>query len=311
MRGSYSTRQPLRPATRCRATCGVRCCCSCPAGAAASRRCRRTWAWNAARSSAGWRTTDRASRPSSTTCARNSPCATCWRATARWPRSRGCWASARPAGCRAGSMRSTAAARRPAARGGGRRAALRPRAIDVENRSSSHEQERALATFPPPDASGAPRDLLLKVTPPRVPRHLVSRARLLSSADALRDHAVCVVQAPSGFGKTSLLAQWRLEYLGLGVPVGWVSAQSQDDPGRLVQSLALALRVAMGRPAFGRSLFQDDRPGTLGSVTALLAELAQAALNVVLVIDEADRLTLASRGALAYLLRNAPSNVRT
>ncbi|BEP53094.1 LuxR C-terminal-related transcriptional regulator [Variovorax sp. V118] len=168
-----------------------------------------------------------------------------------------------------------------------------------------------MATFPPPDASGAPRELLLKVTPPRVPRHLVSRARLLSSADALRDHAVFVVQAPSGFGKTSLLAQWRLEYLGLGVPVGWVSAQSQDDPGRLVQSLALALRVAMGRPAFGRSLFQDDRPGTLGSVTALLVELAQAALNVVLVIDEADRLPPASREALAYLLRNAPPNVRT
>ncbi|RIX77710.1 LuxR C-terminal-related transcriptional regulator [Acidovorax cavernicola] len=168
-----------------------------------------------------------------------------------------------------------------------------------------------MATFPPPDATGAPRDLLLKVTPPRVPRHLVSRARLLSSADALRDHAVFVVQAPSGFGKTSLLAQWRLEYLGLGVPVGWVSAQGQDDPGRLVQSLALALRVAMGRPAFGRSVFEDDRPGTLASVTALLAELAQAALNVVLVVDEADRLPPASREALAYLLRNAPPNVRT
>ena len=168
-----------------------------------------------------------------------------------------------------------------------------------------------MATFPPPDATGAPRDLLLKVTPPRVPRHLVSRARLLSSADALRDHAVFVVQAPSGFGKTSLLAQWRLEYLGLGVPVGWVSAQGQDDPGRLVQSLALALRVAMGRPTFGRSVLEDDRPGTLASVTALLAELAQAALNVVLVVDEADRLPPASREVLAYLLRNAPPNVRT
>ena len=178
-------------------------------------------------------------------------------------------------------------------------------------RSSSREHERALATFPTTDATSVPRDLLLKVTPPRVPRHLVSRARLLSSADALRDHAVFVVQAPSGFGKTSLLAQWRLEYLGLGVPVGWVSAQGQDDPVRLVQSLALALRVAMGRPAFGRSVFEDDRPGTLGSVTALLSELAQAALNVVLVIDEFERLPPASREALAYLLRNAPPNVRT
>ncbi|SCX66063.1 LuxR C-terminal-related transcriptional regulator [Variovorax sp. EL159] len=167
-----------------------------------------------------------------------------------------------------------------------------------------------MATFSTTGLTGAPRDLLLKVTPPRVPRHLVSRARLLSSAEALRDCAVLVVQAPSGFGKTSLLAQWRLEYLSLGLPVAWVSAQSHDDPGRLVQSLALALRAAMGRPAFGRGVLEDDRPGNLASVTALLCELTQAALNVVLVIDEADRLPAASREALAYLLRNAPPNVR-
>ncbi|MBW8720245.1 MAG: LuxR family transcriptional regulator, partial [Variovorax paradoxus] len=95
------------------------------------------------------------------------------------------------------------------------------------------------------------------------------------------------------------------------MPVAWVSAQSHDDPGRLVQSLALALRVAMGRPAFGRSVLEDDRPGNLGSATALLSELTQAALDVVLVIDEAERLPPTSREALAYLLRNAPPNVRT
>ena len=42
-----------------------------------------------------------------------------------------------------------------------------------------------------------------------------------------------------------------------------------------------------------------------------LAELAQTALNVVLIVDEADRLPAASREALAYLVRNAPPNLRT
>jgi LuxR family maltose regulon positive regulatory protein len=182
----------------------------------------------------------------------------------------------------------------------------------VQNRpcTSFHEHERPLATFPTTGATDAPRDLLLKVTPPRVPRHLLSRARLLSGADALRDHAIYVVQAPSGFGKTLLLAQWRLEYLGMGMPVAWVSAQNHDDPGRLVHSLALALRAAIGQPAFGRSVLEDDRPGNLASVTALLSELAQASLDMVLVIDEAERLPPLSREALAYLLRNAPPNVR-
>jgi LuxR family maltose regulon positive regulatory protein len=144
-----------------------------------------------------------------------------------------------------------------------------------------------------------------------VPRHLVSRARLFSSADALRDHPALVVQAPAGFGKTSLLAQWRREYLAMGMAVAWVSAQARDDPRRLVQSLALAVRVAAGRPAFGHGVLEVDGPGGLDSITLFLSELAQAALDVALIIDEADRLPAASREALAYLLRNAPPNLRT
>jgi LuxR family maltose regulon positive regulatory protein len=132
----------------------------------------------------------------------------------------------------------------------------------------------------------------------------------LSAGDALRDAAALMVRAPAGTGKTSLLAQWRLEQLGLGVPVAWVGAQAIDDPGRLAQSLALSLRIAMARPTFGRSVLEDDRPGNLAGMTALLAELAQSAASVVLIVDEVDRLPAASRASLAYLLRNAPLNVR-
>lgn len=155
-----------------------------------------------------------------------------------------------------------------------------------------------------------PQDLVLKIAPPRVQRHVVSRGRLLSAADALRDAAALVVRAPAGTGKTSLLAQWRLEQLGLGVPVAWVGAQAIDDAHRLAQSLALSLRNAMARPAFGRTVLEDDGPGTLAGMTALLAELAQSGASVVLIVDEVDRLCADSRAALAYLLRNAPPNVR-
>lgn len=162
----------------------------------------------------------------------------------------------------------------------------------------------------PPDDAGSFQALLLQVTPPRVPRHLVERARLLSSADTLRGHAAFVVQAPAGFGKTSLLAQWRREYLALGVVVAWVSAQASDEPRRLAQSMALAVRVAAGRPGFGRALLEVGAPSGLEGATIFLAELAQTALNVVLIVDEADRLPNSSREVLAYLLRNAPVNLR-
>ena len=157
--------------------------------------------------------------------------------------------------------------------------------------------------------SGTTDDLLLKVTPPRVPRNLLSRARLLSSDLRFRDHPVVLVQAPAGFGKTSLLAQWRREHLAHGAVVAWLSAQAQDQPQRLVQALALAVRVGSGRPTFGHTLI-ESAPSGLEGVTIWLAELAHAAFDVVLIVDEADRLPTNSRDAVAYLVRNAPPNLR-
>lgn len=157
-------------------------------------------------------------------------------------------------------------------------------------------------------------DLLLRVLPPRVPRHLVSRPRLLSSDEGLRRFPAILVQAPPGFGKTSLLAQWRLEHLAHGAVVAWLSAQAQDDPQRLAQSLAMAVRQGAGRQTFGHTLLEGGGPGGAGGlsgITVWLAEMAQSAIDMVLIVDEAERLPKPSREALAYLLRNAPPNLRT
>jgi LuxR family maltose regulon positive regulatory protein len=160
-------------------------------------------------------------------------------------------------------------------------------------------------------ADGSIDDLLLRVSPPRVPRHLLSRPRLLTTDPAFRDAPAILMQAPAGFGKTSLLAQWRLEHLSHGLVVAWVSAQARDTPQRLAQALAMAVRRAAGRSSFGHVLLDAAGPSGLEGLTVWLAELAQTALDVVLMVDEAERLPAASREALAYLLRNAPPNLRT
>ena len=162
----------------------------------------------------------------------------------------------------------------------------------------------------PPPASAASTDLLLKVTPPRAPREAIARAALAGSERALGEHPVVLVQAPAGFGKTLLLAQWRREHLSHGAAVAWLLGQPEDSPARFVQALALSVRVGAGRPTFGHALLQAGSPAGVDGVTAWLAEIAQSALNLVLVVDEADRLPPATRDALAYLLRNAPPNLR-
>ena len=107
-----------------------------------------------------------------------------------------------------------------------------------------------------------------------------------------------------------LLAQWRLEQLAHGAVVAWLSAQATDEPQRLVQGLALAFRAGAGRPTFGHTLFDAAALQGLEGITMWLAEVAETALNAVLIIDEADRLPPTSRDALAYLLHNTLPNLR-
>ncbi len=153
-------------------------------------------------------------------------------------------------------------------------------------------------------------DLLLKVTPPRVPRYLITRSGLQVEQPSLRDRPVILVQAPAGFGKTSLLAQWRREHLAHGTAVAWLSAQARDEPTRFLQSLALAVRVGIARPAFAHVLLDSASTQGFEGVTIWLAELAQAAMRVVLIVDEAERLPASTRELLAYVLHNAPPNLQ-
>ena len=153
-------------------------------------------------------------------------------------------------------------------------------------------------------------DLLLKVTPPRIPRDLIVRRHLQAVQARLRDSAVLLVQAPAGYGKTSLLAQWRREHLAHGAVVAWLRAQPQDDAQRLVQALALATRQAAGRPGFGHALLDSPHTSAQSGLTSWLAEVAQTAVDMVLFVDEAERFAPAARDALTYLMRNAPPNLR-
>ncbi|CAG4883668.1 ATP-dependent transcriptional regulator, MalT-like, LuxR family [Georgfuchsia toluolica] len=155
-------------------------------------------------------------------------------------------------------------------------------------------------------------ELLLKTMPPRSPRHLLVRPRLGLDDEQFRDQALTIVQAPAGFGKTSLLAQWRREHLARGAAVAWISADGSEDPMRFMLSLILAVRSGCGRSNFGRGLSDGaiSSLGELDGITAWLAEIAQTALQLVLVVDEAERLAPARFEGLSYLIHNAPANLR-
>jgi LuxR family maltose regulon positive regulatory protein len=162
-------------------------------------------------------------------------------------------------------------------------------------------------------ADPANPELVLKATPPRLGKGLLSRQGLRMEAAAFADKAVIAVQATAGFGKTSLLGQWRRESLLRAALVAWLTLDERDEPTRFVQGLVVATRLGSGRGEFGEVLGGAlvDEKDALDALTAWLAAISDLASEVVLFLDDVHALPEASlRGPLAYLLLNAPPNLR-
>lgn len=152
-------------------------------------------------------------------------------------------------------------------------------------------------------------DLLLRVTPPKVSPSLIARKSLDPLSKGL-DVGCVLVSAPAGFGKTSLLSSWRRTLLSGGYIVGWVAVQADEGVQRFIAALTLSVRLAAARPSFGRTLNLDQQNSSLETITAWLAELAQSAIPLAMVIDDIDRLSPEALQILSYIIRNAPANLR-
>ncbi len=154
--------------------------------------------------------------------------------------------------------------------------------------------------------------LTLKSTPPRAVRGFLERERLKLDRVLLGGAPVIALLAPAGFGKTAQLVQWRREALTRGALAFWFTADSRDDPMRLVQGLSHCARVACGKRGFSAE-FQNwlaSRADPHEAITAWLAEVAELSSEVLLVLDEVELLPTESQlQVLAYLVGNLPPNL--
>lgn len=133
-----------------------------------------------------------------------------------------------------------------------------------------------------------------KLEPPMQRVSAVPREALLERLDRASEIPLTVLLAPAGFGKTTLLAQWRLRLRERGeVGVGWLSLDEDDgESGRFLAYLALALAGAgleLG-PALQADLAQwDDDLDPAATLTALIRQLRASPRRLVLVLDDYDR----------------------
>ena len=158
---------------------------------------------------------------------------------------------------------------------------------------------------------GAPIEAKLHAPPAR--REWVQRPELVGYLAGVTARLV-LVDAPAGFGKTTLVAQWRLSPAESRA-FAWVSLDSGDnDPGRLWWNVVCALDRAC--PEFDAGLIlgalqvqAPDFPGTF--LPLLVNELAALPEPVVLVLDDCHMIRPGScYDQIAFLLLHLPPAVQ-
>jgi LuxR family maltose regulon positive regulatory protein len=153
-----------------------------------------------------------------------------------------------------------------------------------------------------------------KLNPPRTPRWLVARARLLALLDARVHGPVTLLTGPAGSGKTVLLSSWVTTSAALPGPVAWVSLDAADnDPARFWSYLLAALRQSGAAPPNGRlaSLVLPIGGPDRGFVLGVAAALEELEASVVVVLDDLHEITNpAVLDGLAAVLRRSPVALR-
>jgi LuxR family transcriptional regulator, maltose regulon positive regulatory protein len=146
------------------------------------------------------------------------------------------------------------------------------------------------------------------------PEHLVRRGLIEILHKAL-DCRVSIISAPTGYGKTTLLAQWR-QVEETEVPFAWISLDEQDnDPIRLWRHIVEALRqVVPKEEGFGAGVLvgmgAGERRLDETILPMLINELAELPHRVVLVLDDYQFVTEDdTHESVAFFVDYLPDNI--
>jgi LuxR family transcriptional regulator, maltose regulon positive regulatory protein len=147
----------------------------------------------------------------------------------------------------------------------------------------------------------------IKLFPPRTNAKILVRHRLLEDV-AKKDVKLIIVRAPAGFGKTTVLQQWREAKLGADVRCGWLTLdQGDNDPTKLISGLGNTIHAALDDGAEQFENADNDVAFPNGSID----RLSRLQSPFALFLDDVDALEgAAARSVLQSLLRSTPDHVQ-
>jgi len=126
----------------------------------------------------------------------------------------------------------------------------------------------------------------------RPPRQLVNACRRTALLKKLGDeiNSVTILEAPAGFGKTSLLSQWREALKAESFVVAWLSISESDEADNLIPYIAFAFHKAgldMNETGLLSPSFHDIQTGY--DLGRLLNRIENSGSQCVLMLDDVER----------------------
>ena len=137
---------------------------------------------------------------------------------------------------------------------------------------------------------------------------MVPRPRLGELLAEGINRKLTLVSAPAGFGKTTLLSEWRMIHLGSEYPLAWVSLEEADnDPSRFLSYLVATLQTieaGIGDSVLA-SLRSPQPPPVESVLAALINDIAAVPEEFALVLDDYHVIEAQPiQGAIAFLLEH-------
>ncbi|QBD77494.1 hypothetical protein EPA93_16445 [Ktedonosporobacter rubrisoli] len=196
-------------------------------------------------------------------------------------------------------------------------------AADATSADDDSEEERQ-AQHQKPQASNMAPLLKTKLYPPQLPTWLVERASLFAQLDGSLRHKLTVVQAPAGFGKTTLVNHW-LASRGVSPDfptMCWVSLDSGDnDLMRFWRAVMTAAQRLLGQEqqAAGQAALALLTVGTYSlfespplelALTRLLNSFTELDKEGLLIFDDYHAISDAAiHETLAFFIEHLPKTI--
>jgi LuxR family maltose regulon positive regulatory protein len=154
--------------------------------------------------------------------------------------------------------------------------------------------------------------LITKLQMPCMESLIVARARLTQLIKESLKGQVTLLEAPAGFGKTTLLVEWVSNCLPKGWRTAWVSLDELDnEPERFWAYIFSACQQVYSKINFDfQPVLRADDPLSLTQLNPLINAVAQAPFRLCLMLDDCHCLENETvTRSLAYLINHQPRNL--